>query len=69
MLKAGVLIDAWKLPIFERHLSDAGFSYEQAPGVTPDTITLRIMTASASVEGLRTVVRAANAEAAARNKK
>lgn len=40
--KAGVVIDNWKLPVFKRVLDDAGFAYEQAPGVTKDTITLMV---------------------------
>jgi hypothetical protein len=41
---AGVVIDDWKLPIFKRHLDAAGFTYTQHPGVTKDTITLKVLT-------------------------
>lgn len=61
MLKAGIAIDAWKLPIFKRHLSKAGYTFEQAPGLTADTLTLTVLTASA--KELEVVVRAANTEA------
>jgi hypothetical protein len=27
MAKAGIAIDDWKLPIFDRHLTQAGYSY------------------------------------------
>ncbi|MFA5378823.1 MAG: hypothetical protein WC455_23930 [Dehalococcoidia bacterium] len=61
MPKAAVAIDNWKLSIFKRHLSDAGFQFEQHPGVTKGTLTLTVVTAS--INDLEKVVRAANAEA------
>jgi hypothetical protein len=39
---AGVMIDSWKLPIFKRHLDTAGYKYTEHPGVTADTITLKV---------------------------
>lgn len=67
MIKAGIAIDNWKLPIFERHLTEAGYSFEQCPGATPDMLFLRVDTIS--VEELGVVVRAANNEAAETNKR
>lgn len=61
-MKAGIVIDAWKLPIFQRHLSDAMYQFEQHPGLTADTLTLTVITDSAA--DLEVVVRAANTEAA-----
>lgn len=61
MLKAAVCIDDWKLPIFRRHLTGAGYSFTEHPGVTEDTLTLTVMTNS--VLELKPVVEAANAEA------
>lgn len=61
MLKAGIIIDAWKLPVFEKHLSNAGYVYEQSPGVTPDTLTLTVNTLSPKELGI--VVQAASDEA------
>lgn len=60
---AGVVIDDWKLPVFKRHLDAAGFKYTQHPGVTPDTITLKVITEW--VHKLQPVVKAANDECAA----
>lgn len=40
--KAGVMIDDWKLPVFKRILDDAGYAYEQLPGITKDTINLMV---------------------------
>lgn len=65
-MKAGIAVDDWKLPIFERHLSKAGHVYEKGPGVTRDTLLLTVETDD--VAALETVVRAANAEAATASK-
>ena len=40
--KAGVMIDDWKLPVFKRILDDAGYVYEQLPGLTKNTINLMV---------------------------
>lgn len=61
-MKAAIVIDDWKLPIFERRLVHAGYSYMKHPGVTNDTLTLSVITDD--VKALAKVVRAANAEAA-----
>jgi len=62
MLKAGIAIDDWKLPIFKRHLSEAGYQFEQHPGVTKDTLTLTVF--ATSIDELGEIVLAANTEAA-----
>ena len=61
-MKAGIAIDDWKLPIFDRHLSQAGHVYAKGPGVTRATLLLTVETDD--LGALETVVRAANAEAA-----
>ena len=61
-MKAGIAIDAWKLPIFERHLTQAGYAFEQGPGLTADTLLLSVTTDA--VYALSVVLRAANTEAA-----
>ena len=61
-MKIAIAIDDWKLPIFERHLAQAGYAYTKGPGVTADTRLLTVRTENA--EALETVVRAANTEAA-----
>lgn len=40
--KAGIVIDNWKLPIFERHLKNAGYAYKWTPGFTEDTGVLSV---------------------------
>lgn len=60
MRKAAIAIDGWKLPIFKQHLADAGYTFEQSPGLTENTLTLTVITAS--VKELEIIVRAANNE-------
>lgn len=43
-MKAGIVIDRWKLPIFTRHLKEAGFSYEEVGGLTADSLVLTVET-------------------------
>lgn len=64
MIRAGIAIDTWKFPIFERHLSDAGFEYEQAPGAADDTLLLTVQIEAQQIASLAAVVLAANQEAA-----
>lgn len=61
-MKAGIAIDDWKLPIFDRHLSQAGHIYDKRAGVTKDTLLLTVETDD--LRALETVIRAANTEAA-----
>lgn len=65
-MKVGIAIDDWKLPIFERHLSKAGYIYDKKLGLTSDTLLLTVKTEDAAT--LEVVVRAANAEAATTRK-
>lgn len=61
-MKAGIAIDNWKFPIFERRLKQAGYSFERADGLTKDAMVLSVTTNN--VEALGEVVKAANTEAA-----
>ncbi len=61
-MKAGIVLDAWKLTIFKRQLDQAGYTYEQHPGVLANTITLTVVTDDQAA--LLVVVKAANDEAA-----
>lgn len=60
-MKAGIVIDNWKFPIFERHLQRFGYSFEKADGLTKDTMLLSVITNN--LEALGEVVKAANTEA------
>lgn len=61
-MKAAIAIDDWKLPIFSRHLTQAGYAFTKAQGLTPDMLILSVETPN--VNALGSVVRAANTEAA-----
>jgi len=61
-LKAGIAIDDWKLPIFERHLSQAGYAFTNAGPLTTGCLILTVETHN--FEALAIVVKAANTEAA-----
>lgn len=62
MKVAGVIIDSWKLGIFEKHLKEAGYTYTTHPGIAKDTLILKVEYAWASE--LKPVVDAANKECA-----
>lgn len=62
MKKAVIAIDSWKLSIFDRHLTQAGYAYGRGLGLTEGTLFLSIETEN--LQALEVVVRAANAEAA-----
>jgi hypothetical protein len=59
---AGIMIDSWKLSIFERRLVSAGYAFTTGAGVTNDTLLLKVKTDD--LKALEVVVRAANEEAA-----
>ena len=61
-MKAGIAIDPWKLSIFERHLTQAGYVYTLAGSSASEFMTISVVTEN--VEALGEVVKAANSEAA-----
>lgn len=62
MKTAAVAIDSWKLDIFKRRLDAAGYTFTTHPGVTPDTLTLKVE--YEWVAELQPVITAANQECA-----
>lgn len=60
MKTAGVVIDEWKLPIFKKHIDASGYSYTEHPGVTKDTLMLRVK--YEWVADLKPIIEAANTE-------
>ncbi len=44
MAKAGIAVDDWKLPVFRRQLTAAGFEYEDRGPLTGDTTMLAVET-------------------------
>lgn len=41
-MKAGVVLDDWKLPIFKKHLDAAGYKYDEPVPFTNGTLTLKV---------------------------
>ena len=60
-MKAGIAVDKWKLPIFGRHLTQSGYSFKQADGLTADTALMMVETEN--FEALYEVLKAAAGEA------
>ncbi len=61
-MKAAIAIDAWKLPIFERHLTKGGYAFTNAGSLAADTLLLTVETSNS--QALAQAVLAANQEAA-----
>lgn len=62
MKTAGIVLDSWKLAIFKRHLKGAGFEFTTHPGITADTLTLKVKTEL--IAPLQRVIEAAQKECA-----
>jgi hypothetical protein len=62
MKKAAIGIDDWKLRIFEKYLTAAGFEYTVGPGVTSDTLLISVSTET--ISELQPIVEQANMAAA-----
>ncbi len=62
-IKVGIVIDAWKLPIFVRYLTNAGIDFKKDEGLSRDTVSLVIDKTDAAL--VERVARSANREAAA----
>ena len=43
-MKAAIAVDDWKLPIFRKRLTEAGYSYQDAGAFTGDTTILTVET-------------------------
>ena len=62
-MKAGILIDRWKLPVFERLLKKDNFKYVEQAGVTKQTLSLIVEYADLKgLKDLEKVVKSANLE-------
>lgn len=68
-MKAAIVIEKWKLPIFSRHLHEAGFSYEDRGPLTVGAAEITLMVETPSREALQPVVIAAQWEARGRGKR
>ena len=58
--KAGVAIDTHKLKVFEDALRRANFKWKRHPGITNDTLLLKVEYDASTVDKLLKVVKAAN---------
>ncbi len=61
-MKAAIAIDNWKFSIFERHLSQSGYTFTKGAGLTKDAMFVHVVTDN--LTALAEVVKAANTEAA-----
>lgn len=59
-MKAGIALDDWKLPVFRKRLTEAGYTYTDAGEVTPGTTLLHVQ--FTDLPAIRRVVEAAHAE-------
>lgn len=64
MKRGAIVIDEWKLPIFKRRLSLAGFSFETAKGPSNGCVSLFVTVPVSDVKRLAHCVFECNAEAA-----
>ena len=60
MPKAGIALDDWKLPVFRKALTDAGYTYEDGGAAGPGLTILHVPFTDAAA--LTRVVADANAE-------
>lgn len=59
-MKAGIAVDDWKLPVFRKRLTEAGYQYEDAGPFTGDTTILTVETDD--MLALKKVIEACQAE-------
>ena len=59
-MKAGIAVDNWKLPIFRKRLTEAGFIYEDGGDLFGNCTLLMVETDD--VERLEKVIRKSNSE-------
>jgi hypothetical protein len=43
-MKAGIVVDDWKLPVFRKRLTEAGYTYTDAGALTNGTTVLTVQT-------------------------
>ena len=60
-VKAAIVLNDWKLPIFKRGLDKEGYQYTKHRGPTPDTLVLKIETDD--LERLKPIVEKMNQDA------
>ena len=58
--KAGVVIDTYKLKVFENALKRAKFHWKRKSGITKDTLVLMVEYDDSTLDKLQKVVKATN---------
>lgn len=43
-MKAGIAVDNWKLPVFRKRLTEAGYAYEDGGAITAEATLLTVET-------------------------
>lgn len=61
-MKAGIAVDDWKLPVFRKRLTEAGFEYEDAGPLTLVGSTTMLTVETDDVDRLQQVIEACQAE-------
>lgn len=46
MLRVGIAVDNWKLPVFRRLLTEAGYAYRDGGALTAETTFLKVETSN-----------------------
>lgn len=59
-MKSGIAVDDWKLPVFRRRLSEAGYEYDDAGALTDGTTLLTVHTDN--IFALKAVLEACQSE-------
>lgn len=61
LARVGIVVDDWKLPVFEEHLTKANYNFTRRGKLTPETTVLRVLTTD--VTALHKVLAKATTEA------
>lgn len=63
MMKIGIALDGYKLPLFEQELTGYGYEYTVGNGITPNTILITVEVGTADVPQLAKHVKIINTRA------
>jgi hypothetical protein len=61
---AGIAVDDWKLKVFRQRLTEAGFQYTDAGGLTPNATLLKVEVEATEMAKLAYLIRACQQECA-----
>lgn len=63
-MQSGIVLDDWKLPIFEELLTEAGFTYTQKKGPTKGCVSLFVVHAPHKLQELKQTIERCQRKAA-----